>query len=349
MERDDFWQIVESARAEVGDTVTPEGADAVAEELVERLTKLSPHESVTRNTIVEFQIVLNQLRRESYRWDLWDAAYVINGGCSDDSFEDFRDWLLAQGRTVWEKALSDPDSLADVVHAGLGPLYCEAMWHVAADAFERVTGRRHGLAEALPVTRPQGEPLGERLDEEEVGTRLPRLSAIEFSADRDEGYDDEEIEALLARQFARERPALQEKLDVYRNDLLARCSGLTGDQLKEKPLPPSAISLLGLVRHMTRVERAWLWPHSASTRMATGSCAGDGPDFDVENVDAVAELEAFSRQIQASWDVTHARGGMIDPSDRDARWRLLDVVAEYGRHIGHADLVRQRIDGFVTG
>jgi hypothetical protein len=50
---------------------------------------------------------------ESYRWDLWGAAYLINGGCSDDGFDYFRGWLLSQGRAIWQATLADPDSLAD--------------------------------------------------------------------------------------------------------------------------------------------------------------------------------------------------------------------------------------------
>src|SRR5688500_17028973 len=104
VDHEQFWQLVEAARAQVGDTM--QWAEAVADALVDRLVELSPEE------IVAFGLRFDVLQDEAYRWDLWSAAYLINGGASDDGFEYFRGWLLAQGRQVWEAALADPDSLA---------------------------------------------------------------------------------------------------------------------------------------------------------------------------------------------------------------------------------------------
>jgi len=178
VQRDEFWAIVESARAGVGDTVSD--ADLVAEHAVERLAALPP------GKIVEYQQVYEELDRESYRWDLWAAGYVINGGCSDDGFDYFRAWLVAQGRQVWERALADPDSLADVVTVDAADeAFCEDMLSAAYDATQQVTGDGAALYAALDALGGQDErpdsPVGEEFDfddPEEMEARLPRLSAV---------------------------------------------------------------------------------------------------------------------------------------------------------------------------
>jgi hypothetical protein len=138
---------------------------------------------------------------ESYRWDLWGAAYQINRGCSDDSFDYFRGWLMAQGQTVWESAVADPDTLADhpVVRL-LAPggrhefsaLGCEAMLGAAQGAYARVVGGDMDDDEALDAfyqaagERMTGGPIGDGPagedwdfdDGDEVRRRLPRLAAL---------------------------------------------------------------------------------------------------------------------------------------------------------------------------
>ena len=77
--------------------------------------------------------------RTSHRWDLWGAAFVINGGCSDDGFDYFRGWLMLQGRDVWEAALREPESLAGVSFEGNAE--CEDALYSAGDAYEAVAGK----------------------------------------------------------------------------------------------------------------------------------------------------------------------------------------------------------------
>ena len=99
-----FWRIIESAHT------AAKGKPERQLKLIEKeLSKLSPEE------ILEFQRIFWQQHRISYRADLWGAAYIMNGGCSDDGFDYFRGWLIAQGKDVFEKALQDPDSLADIL------------------------------------------------------------------------------------------------------------------------------------------------------------------------------------------------------------------------------------------
>lgn len=83
---------------------------------------------------MEFERVFDAVNGEAYRTGLWAAAYLMRGGCSDDGFDYFRGWLLAQGRAVWEGAVAAPDSLADL---GLDPdedeIECEDFLSVASD------------------------------------------------------------------------------------------------------------------------------------------------------------------------------------------------------------------------
>jgi uncharacterized damage-inducible protein DinB len=155
-----------------------------------------------------------------------------------------------------------------------------------------------------------------------------------------------------------EREALEARLDFQRQTLLCKCAGLTAGQLKERAVPPSRVCLLGLVRHMTEVERWWFRMHAANTDMPFPYDPDQtGQDFEaLDDADAAANIEAFRREIE------HARaavaGKQLDdvvPSHghhperiRDIRWIYLHMIEEYARHNGHADLIRERIDG-VTG
>lgn len=127
-------------------------------------------EELPAGEIVSFDEIFCRLHRASYSWRLWGAAYLINGGCSDDGFDYFRAWLIAQGRTVFEKALADPDSLVE--HSAEG-VECEEMLGAAWDAYQSVTGGKD--LPCVPYDHPR---LGERWafdDRAEMKKRYPRL------------------------------------------------------------------------------------------------------------------------------------------------------------------------------
>lgn len=155
-----FWRLVEGARGAERDP------ERTAARLGQRLGDLPPEE------IARFDAVLQELMTRTYTWDLWAAAYILQGGCSDDCFEYFRGWLIAQGRAVFEAAERDPESLADVAdpHA---MNECESILQVARLAYERKTGRE------LPFRRVQAfEPAGEPFADDTVNGRFPRLAAV---------------------------------------------------------------------------------------------------------------------------------------------------------------------------
>ena len=159
MTRDEFWHLIESTR--------PKGAWAAlhAGTLELALEKLPEDE------IVSFDRHFQELMAESYRCDLWGAAYIANGGCSDDGFVYFRAWLISQGRRYFEKCLRAPDELAS--RASLdGDTEDEEFLYCAAEAYREKTGKEiaklDDLAPAVLV--------GERWQEDELVDRYPKLA-----------------------------------------------------------------------------------------------------------------------------------------------------------------------------
>jgi hypothetical protein len=170
MDTDRFWSIIESSRRGLS-SARPEGnMEQQVAKLGDLLAGLSPTE------IIEFWNQFNQQFDRAYRWDLWGAAYIIADGCSDDGFTDFRSWLISMGRQVFEKTLSDVESLADVADApGVEDVFFEDFRYVPAHVYEELTGLE---LPAYPSPSPS-EPEGEAWDEngDDLERRFPRLWA----------------------------------------------------------------------------------------------------------------------------------------------------------------------------
>jgi hypothetical protein len=148
---------------------------------------------------------------------------------------------------------------------------------------------------------------------------------------------------------AAERPTLEGFLDWNRSSLLRRCEGLSGEQLAIRACPPSDLSLLGLVRHMTNVERNWFrrrfGGQDVETPYPVGADFGaaDGATAEQDWTTLIAEQQA-ARDAAAGLSldavyVSEKWGTMT------LRWLYSHMIAEYAGHIGHADLLRERIDG----
>jgi hypothetical protein len=179
MDLDGFWAIVDGARAGLDDTRTGDGAEEVARRVGNRLKELG------RAAAVAFDLRYDMLGAQSYDWNLWGAAYLMKGGCSDDAFDYFRGWLVAQGRATWERALRDPDTLADL---GIDPeddfLECEDMLSVAAAAFdedEDFYAAADAARAEFPAETFHGPVLGDDFDfddDAEMRAHYPRLAEI---------------------------------------------------------------------------------------------------------------------------------------------------------------------------
>jgi hypothetical protein len=158
-----------------------------------------------------------------------------------------------------------------------------------------------------------------------------------------------------------ERATLEGWLEYHRATLEQRCAGLTPQQLASRSVPPSTLSLLGLVRHLTEVERGWLQRDLAGVDAPPLYYSDDEPDGDFDDVDGAdaaaveAAFEAWRDECRRSRDLV-ARAASLDEVGRgrreggppSLRWVLVHLIEEYARHNGHADLLRQCLDG-TTG
>jgi hypothetical protein len=161
-----FWDII-------ADTARPQ-PEACQKALRDALAALS------LDDIQAFELTFRRLLNRAYTWDLWGAAFVIHGGCSDDGFEYFRRWLVVQGREVYETALADPDSLAEAkVSAGPDGMWeFEEIYYVAVEVFEKKGGdadvRNQSDPEAgMDGSDPRGQPFQE--DPAHLAQRYPKL------------------------------------------------------------------------------------------------------------------------------------------------------------------------------
>ncbi len=157
--------------------------------------------------------------------------------------------------------------------------------------------------------------------------------------------------------LADEKDTIVGFVEYHRQTLLLKCAGLTPEQLVARPVPPSNLSLLGLVRHLTEVEFAWLQMRFAGEPDREIYGPGDA-DLDVTEADEQSVVAAFARyaefvarsqQIVAAADLgdvtvaAHPRTG----EHFSLRWILDHLLEEYARHNGHADLLREALDGTV--
>jgi hypothetical protein len=166
-----------------------------------------------------------------------------------------------------------------------------------------------------------------------------------------------DIERAKAPHVGGEREMLQGWLDFHRQTLLGKCTGLTGEQLKLRGFGPSTLTLLGLVRHMAEVERWWFRINGAGQRHAHLYCSEESPDGDFDDIapaDAEADFAIFRQEVlladetmreySLEHEFPHPRTG----STMNIRWVYVHMIEEYARHNGHADFIREGIDG-VTG
>lgn len=149
-----------------------------------------------------------------------------------------------------------------------------------------------------------------------------------------------------------ERPLLQAFLDWHRATLLFKCAGLTGEQLAERTVPPSDLSLLGLIRHMTKVERVWFRQRFAGEPVE--GPFGDDKTAEFTRTDparAAADYARLTEEFKLA-DAAVAHASLDDEFTHNGevmslRLIYLHMIEEYARHAGHADLLREQIDGAV--
>ena len=164
MNEDQFWNLIANAKS-ASDGDTESHLEAIKGALVE----------LTAEEIVGFEKVFGELKDKAFHWDLWAAAYIIGGGCSDDAFMDFRNWLILSGQSVYERALLDAESLAEL---DLGPdadmdVFVEEFAYLASEVYEEKTGIQMPYPDRDFPADPIGEPWEE--DGDDLKQRFPRL------------------------------------------------------------------------------------------------------------------------------------------------------------------------------
>jgi len=145
-------------------------------------------------------------------------------------------------------------------------------------------------------------------------------------------------------------------LDYHRATLAVKCEGLTDDQLRAQAVPPSSLSLLGLVRHMGEVERSWFRRVLSGEQAPPRYYSDENPDGDFDDVADAGVAEAFgywrdecahARERVAAAPSLDVTGTGRQGEGYSLRWIMVHMIEEYARHNGHADLLRERIDGTV--
>ncbi|WP_050029630.1 DUF4240 domain-containing protein [Verrucomicrobium sp. BvORR034] len=165
MTEEHFWLIIQKS-FDACSGKTDEQAGTLAKEL----RKLLPDE------IAAFAHHVGVYHRQAYSWELWGAAYLINGGCSDDGFADFRSWLISRGKDWYQQALINPDSLADYPGLEFRSASFEEFAYVASQVHEKLAGDLPESCLSLDPDEPVGTAWPED-DEKIFRTRWPKLFA----------------------------------------------------------------------------------------------------------------------------------------------------------------------------
>ena len=155
-------------------------------------------------------------------------------------------------------------------------------------------------------------------------------------------------------RVAAEREALTAYLEYYRATVEMKCRGLNPEQARERSVPPSTLSLHGLIRHLAGCERWWFQQNFERRDVPFLFFTEDNPDLDFDlpsDADFAADLDIWraecsvSREIVTAHDLDDTARPIDWHEDVDLRWLVLRMITEYAQHCGHADLVREGIDG----
>jgi hypothetical protein len=168
-----FWEIIAKTLANSDDEKKQE------EFLVREIAKLSPEE------IVGFRLRTDKFLYDTYNPEMWCAGYIMNGGCSDDGFEYFRNWVISRGKETYYSAKENPDNLINEVLDDKDEYEFESFWYVALDAFKEKTG----------------EELYDYIDDENFTTKEGNYPNFEFNWTEDDAESMKRICPKLFEKF----------------------------------------------------------------------------------------------------------------------------------------------------
>lgn len=163
LDEEKFWNIIQLTKDRSGNDYEQQ-----QKELANELRKLIPDE------IILFDNRFSFFRGRANTWQLWGAIYIIQGGCGDDSFNDFREWVIAQGKIFYYKITDDPESLIDYDTDKMCEIEWEGLGYVASAIFEEKTG-----SEMPDSYEEQIETSGIKWEEEsdDLKNMFPKLSS----------------------------------------------------------------------------------------------------------------------------------------------------------------------------
>jgi hypothetical protein len=163
MEEDLFWKIIQKTKDNSNDNFEEQ-----QEELANELRKLTPDE------LILFDNSFRNFRGLANTWELWGAIYIIHGGCSDDNFIDFREWVIAQGQKFYYKVIHDPESLVEIETHLIEEFDWEGFGYLPGIIFEELTGQKmpYTFQEKFDTT---GNEWNE--DSDDLKVMFPKLSA----------------------------------------------------------------------------------------------------------------------------------------------------------------------------
>ena len=164
MLKSEFWKLIDDSRHEAGGDVSAHLG-----------TFHSALDELEMNELVSFAHWFDDYYNTANTWGLWDAAYLIGGGCSDDGFLDFKGWLISQGEKVFEAAVANPESLAKVVKVGQ---WCraEGFNYAAQSLWEKKSGKSADQFPPSPLASGNHDIRGEQCEEGKLVKRYPKLA-----------------------------------------------------------------------------------------------------------------------------------------------------------------------------
>jgi hypothetical protein len=183
MNKNEFWELIQASFQE-----DEWETDRQMEILIEKLSAYSEEE------ILKFASIYHVYDKEAYKSKLWAAAYVMNGGCSDDCFDYFKGWLISRGEEAYLNALKDPDSISDlVIDPDSDYFELEEMLYIPRLAFNKNTGTDDENLYYVKIEEYE-------LDHEETKNII---DSIEFGDDIDVDWEDDEenLKSLVPRLF----------------------------------------------------------------------------------------------------------------------------------------------------
>ncbi|WP_266204503.1 DUF4240 domain-containing protein [Pontibacter kalidii] len=163
MDEEKFWDIIQTTRSKANGDYEQQ-----QEELAGELRRLTPDE------IILFGNRFRYFRGLANTWELWGAVYIIEGGCGDDCFNDFREWVIGQGRDFYYNTINDPETLVEVDSDIIEDVDREGLGYVPATVFKELTGQRmpYPYQEKMETTGYEWEEGSDALKQ-----MFPKLSA----------------------------------------------------------------------------------------------------------------------------------------------------------------------------